>query len=174
MLIAAKLEEEHNIMTMVIFFIAALAIVAIIYLAIHRVLINRATLIVRRQAETLTNEAVNAVLTKFFHRSLNLQSQTVADVWDRGVMAFEYVIEQSTLAEADGQLTVQSMTQALADYATAHQVARVKGAKETFRVTDWWTYEQRLHIDIAYLMNEATREYVDDLKKVAKSQGERL
>lgn len=173
MLIAAKLEGEQ-IMTMVIFFIAALLIVAIIYLAIHRVLINRATLIVRRQAENLTNEAVNAVLAEIFHRPLNLQSQTVADVWGRGVMAFEYVLDQSMLEQAAGQLTVQSLNQALADYATDHQVARVKGAKETFRVTDWWTYERRLHIDIAYLMNEATREYVDDLKKVAKSQGESL
>lgn len=161
-------------MTMVIFFIAALAIVAIIYLAIHRVLINRATLIVRRQAENLTNEAFNAVLAEIFHQPLNLESQTVADVWGRGVMAFEYVLEQPMLEKADGQLTVKSLNQALADYATTHQVARVKGAKETFRVTDWWTYEQRLHIDIAYLMNEATREYVDDLKKVAKSQGESL
>lgn len=161
-------------MTMVIFFIAALAIVAIIYFAIHRVLINRATLIVRNRAEEITNSAVNTVLARQFGRQLGLTSQTVADVWGRGVMAFEYVLDDSLLSEADGKLTVEVLNQALNQYAQEREIPRTDGAAETFRVTDWWSYEKNLHIDIAYLMNEATREYVDDLQKVAKSQGEKL
>lgn len=163
-------------MTMAIIVIAALVIVAIIYLAIHRVLINRATLMIRRRAEETTNAAVNAVLPALINRTtpLSLESQTVADVWGKGVMAFEYVVDEQELLNANGQLTVNNLNEALAQYATENDVPTSKGAQESFRVTDWWTYEHELHIDVAYLMNEATKEYVDDLKKVAKSQGQTL
>lgn len=162
-------------MTMLIFFIAALAIVAIIYLTIHRMLINRATMIVRNRAAATTNLAVNAALTELLNRQLNLRSETVADVWGRGVMAFEYVLEGQVLSDARANnLSAAELNARLAEYAKQQQTPHIDGAKETFRVTDWWEYEHRLNIDVAYLMNEATREYVDDLKKVAKSQGEKL
>ncbi|WP_295746130.1 hypothetical protein [uncultured Limosilactobacillus sp.] len=162
-------------MTMLIFFITALVIVAIIYLAIHRMLINRATLIVRNRAAETTNLAVNAVLSELVNRQLSLRSETVADVWGRGVMAFEYVLEGQVLSDARAkQLSAVELNSLLAEYAKRQQTPHIDGATETFRVTDWWEYEHRLHIDVAYLMNEATREYVDDLKKVAKSQGEKL
>ncbi|MCI1957978.1 MAG: hypothetical protein LKJ41_06335 [[Lactobacillus] timonensis] len=162
-------------MTMLIFFITALAIVAIIYLAIHRMLINRATLIVRNRAAEITDAAVNTVLSEVLNRQLNLRSETVADVWGRGVMAFEYVLEGQVLSDAlTNNLSSSALNGKLAEYAKRQQTPHIEGAAETFRVTDWWEYEHRLHIDVAYLMNEATREYVDDLKKVAKSQGEKL
>lgn len=162
-------------MTMAIIIIAALIIVAIIYLAIHRVLINRATLMVRRRAEETTNAAVNAVLPAILGQALPapLTSQTVADVWGKGVMAFEYVLEPD-LRQLAGDLTAEKLNASLADYAAHHQLPVAKGASAAFRVTDWWEYEHRLHIDVAYLMNEATREYVGDLKKVARSQGEKF
>lgn len=39
-------------------------------------------------------------------------------------------------------------------------------ASQPFIITDWWKYEGILHIDIAYLINEATVEYIKDLEKL--------
>ncbi len=36
-------------------------------------------------------------------------------------------------------------------------------------ITDWWEYEHQLHVDVANLMNEATKEYVADLEKLDKA-----
>lgn len=84
----------------------------------------------------------------------------VADVWGKGVMAFEYVVDMPQLnVEEQEWLTKENLTTAL------DQV----GAPTPLVITDWWEYEHQLHVDVANLMNEATKEYVADLEKLDKA-----
>lgn len=161
-------------MSIVLTIIAVILIIGLIYYTIHRLLVNRATIMLRNSARDTTDVAVRTSLRQMLgDDQLTLKtSEQVADVWGKGVMAFEYSLDMNKLGFGVGKLNVNGLNQALASYANENGIQPVEGAKEAFVVSDWWTYEHLLHIDVAYVMNEATREYVTDLKKVAKSQHE--
>lgn len=161
-------------MSIVMTIIAVLLIIGLIYYTIHRLLVNRATIMLRNSARDTTDTAVRACLRQMLRDDqLTIKtSEQVADVWGKGVMAFEYSLDMNQLGFRLGNLNVNKLNEALKSYAKENGIQPVEGAKDPFVVSDWWTYEQLLHIDVAYVMNEATREYVRDLKKVAKSQHE--
>ena len=77
---------------MVIFLICILAAIIVIalYLMIHRVFLKRATMMVQKNAQDVTDAALNTSLKEMLHWNKNLNSQIVADVWGKGVLAFEY------------------------------------------------------------------------------------
>ncbi|MGM9892477.1 hypothetical protein [Limosilactobacillus sp.] len=139
----------------------AIVLVAILYVIVHRILINRATIMLRRRAQQVTDAAVNDSLQRLLGWDKQVDSQLVADVWGKGVLAFEYHFPQDEL----GNLTKDRLDRALNEYAQAHHLA-IEGNLTTFVVTDWWQYEQVHHIDVAYLLNESTQEYVADLKRI--------
>lgn len=139
----------------------AIVLVTILYVVVHRILINRATIMLRRRAQQTTDEVVNASLQRLLGWDKRLDSQLVADVWGKGVLAFEYHFPQEDL----GNLTRERLDQALNEYAKDHQLTIADGLT-TFVVTDWWQYEHVQHVDVAYLLNESTQEYVADLKRI--------
>lgn len=147
--------------------LVAVVLVVILYVAVHRILINRATIMLRNRAQKTTDEAVNTALTKLLQWDRQLFSQLVADVWGKGVLAFEYHFDYRSLQKAGQELNQDAVKEQLATYAKEQQLKPVDSTKPVFVVTDWWTYEGVLHIDVAYLLNEATVEYVADLKKLS-------
>ena len=141
-------------MTLIWSILIAFAVVVVIYQLVHRTLVKRATIIMQNQAQAATDQA--------HLRPANLPtgSVMVADVWGKGVMAFEYVVDMPQLnVEEQEWLTKENLTTAL------DQV----GAPTPLVITDWWEYEHQLHVDVANLMNEATKEYVADLEKLDKA-----
>ena len=72
---------------MVIFLICILAAIIVIalYLTIHRVFLKRATTMVQKNAQDVTDAALNTSLKEMLHWNKNLNSQIVADVWGKGV-----------------------------------------------------------------------------------------
>lgn len=149
---------------MKIFWVCLIAVilVACLYVVVHRILINRATIILRNHAQRTTDAAVNTALQQLLGWNREVDSQLVADVWGKGVLAFEYHFPQEEL----GNLTRERLNYALNDYADRQDLTTAAGSKTTFVVTDWWQYEKVQHIDVAYLLNEATQEYVADLKRI--------
>ena len=136
-------------MTLIWSILIAFAVVVVIYQLVHRTLVKRATIIMQNQAQAATDQA-----------NLPTDSVMVADVWGKGVMAFEYVVDMPQLnVEEQEWLTKENLTTAL------DQV----GAPTPLVITDWWEYEHQLHVDVANLMNEATKEYVADLEKLDKA-----
>lgn len=143
-----------------------------VYVLIHRTVVQRATRIVRRSAQTETDVAVTAAIQRLVNdkvltaaESQLSPSETVADVWGRGVMAFEYTLAVGLATEHQVPQLERSLNEALASYSADHQVKAVI-AGSAFVVSDIWVYEDRLHLDVAYLMNESTVEYLKDLKKL--------
>ena len=148
-----------------IFWVCLIAVIIVIdlYVAIHRILINRATIMLRNRAQQVTDGAVNTGLKKILGWDKTLASQLVADVWGKGVLAFEYHFDSK---DADKELDQEQFGKALAEYADQQNLTAIRPGKPVFVVTDWWKYEGILHIDVAYLLNESTVEYVSDLKRL--------
>ncbi|MBA2914077.1 hypothetical protein [Limosilactobacillus frumenti] len=156
-------------MSLVWIIVIAVVIVAVLYVVVHRLLINRATIMLRRQAQQTTDQAVNAVISDLLGNSLNLSSEIVADVWGKGVLAFEYSIDCQKARldlSMNQKFNRKQIEDQLNQYAQQEDIRTLPNAKRTFVVSDWWTYEGRLHIDVAYILNEATNEYVADLKRL--------
>ena len=157
-------------MSLIWLILIAVVIVFLIYEAIHRFLVKRATLIVQKRAQTITNRIVLAVLNDQLQISnCDRQSQLVSDIWGKGVLSFEYNItiteenqrnlEQLSRSNLEAQINQQAQRQGI-DY--------FDKAQGPFKITDWWQGKKRFHMDVTYLMNEASYEYVHDLKKLGE------
>lgn len=151
----------------------AVLVAIVIYILVHHEITKHATLIVRSAAQKSTDAAMQACLPVLAkqqlvqNNELNFsQSQTVADVWGRGVMAFEYALAVQHVSPDELQWLAHVLDDELQRYGEAKQIERVQSASKAFVVTDIWLFENKLHFDIAYLMNDATYEYVKDLKKI--------
>lgn len=83
-------------------------------------------------------------------------------------MAFEYHLAVGMAAEHQVARLEHAFNEALAGFSVDHQVKAVISGP-AFVVSDIWVYEERLHVDVAYLMNESTVEYLKDLKKIDSS-----
>jgi hypothetical protein len=160
-------------MLLIVIICLAIIIAVLVYEVIRREITKHATLIVRNDAQRNTDqamkEAVKSLVTHQIVRPNEIdfgESQTVADVWGKGVMAFEYVLHSDLVEKIDLKQVHQVLNQGLAQYENDHQISRVPKAQEAFLVTDAWVYEQQLHIDVAYIINDATYQYIYDLKKI--------
>lgn len=139
----------------------------VVYLIVHRIFLNRATMIMHRQNEQVLDAAVNTSLEEILPGIARSKSQLVADVWGKGVMAFEYAIDTRQAAYQDDRFSREVVNQALRDYADQHNIKSSDPTLPAILVTDWWQYQGIIHLDVAYLSNEATAEYVKDLKTLA-------
>lgn len=142
-------------MSLIITVIIIFLLVAFGYQIFHRMLVKRATLMLQKEAKQATDAMVIPILESLVGNQAPTNSQIIADVWGKGVLVFEYIIDlnQLTAQQKEG-LTKEAVAKQLIDLTVEYQI------------TDWWTYEQDLHIEVAQLSNEATKEYVKDIKKV--------
>ena len=82
------------------------------------------------------------------------------------MLAFEYHFDYKKENINLDDFTRQKLATKLDEYAKKHHLKMAPNASQPFIITDWWKYEGILHIDIAYLINEATVEYIEALKKL--------
>lgn len=151
----------------------AIVIAVIVYEVIRKEITKHATLIVRSDAQSMTDQAMmaslpilvsNGILTK---EEIDFgSSATVADVWGKGVMAFEYVLGSERLKATDLDEVSRQLNKQLKKFSEAQQTPHDKRAAEAFLVTDAWLYERQLHLDVAYILNDATYQYIYDLRKL--------
>lgn len=153
-------------MKLLILIILAIAIVVVIYELIHRFMIKRAILIVQRQEQEQTDRVVALACQQLFGEDLlTSSSKLVADVWGKGVLSFEYSLDLQKHDITD-KLDREMFSKAIDQAASDQQIIGFNGASQPFLVTDWWQFEHVFHVDVTYLMNEATVEYVHDLHKL--------
>ncbi|WP_251546991.1 hypothetical protein [Limosilactobacillus caecicola] len=161
-------------MSLIWLVVVALIIVIVIYEAVHRSLLRRATMIVRQRAQTVTDQIVLPVLDE--HVGLDncdRQSQLVSDIWGKGVLSFEYNINVTTANQALVQeLSRHQLENEFNQRASQAQVSYYHEAAVPFRITDWWQGKKQFHLDVTYLTNEASFEYVHDLQKLQESSTE--
>lgn len=173
---SVQLNCEEPIMWTVITMIIGLGLAILIYEILRRQVLKRAALKIRRAGQRTTdagmqaalNHLASAVEVQEVHGTIH--SVPVADVWGRGVMAFEYVLETPGMAKADLAEVRRLFNNQLQVYATAQQITAFQDAGPALRVTDAWLRDGQLHVDVAYLMNEATLEYLEDLRRLNPSR----
>lgn len=149
--------------------IIAIIIIVILYEMIHRLLLKRATLIIQRRAQTITDQAIHEVFQEYQGIELpKTSSKLVAEVWGHGVLSFEY--DLSITNNKINELSREELQSKLDQYAKLHHIDHIEQASRGFLITDWWQGKTKFHIDVTYLMNEASLEYVHDLKKLQKDK----
>lgn len=122
---------------------------------------KQAMKVLMRHNQKACDHAVTQALTQLgVPADHDISSQPVADVWGHGIMAFEYQMPKTTPPVA-----LDRFEEALHAQTAARNVDSVKLAPSLV-VTDWWVRDKWVHFDVAYVSNAATREYVQDVRRV--------
>ena len=155
--------------------IGGVLVAIIVYELLRRQVLKRAALKIRRAGQRTADQAMTAAF-QVLANTMTVQevagavhSVPVADIWGRGVMAFEYVLDAPGMVTADLPEVRRLFNNQLQEYAEQERIGAFQGAGPALRVTDAWLRSGQLHLDIAYLMNEATLEYLEDLRRLNPS-----
>lgn len=152
--------------------IVGLVVAIIIYEILRRQVLKRTALKIRQAGQRTADAAMTTALAQLASAVVvqevggTLHSVPVADVWGRGVMAFEYVLETPGMTAADLPEVRRLFNNHLQTYALQHQLTAFQAAGPALRVTDAWLRDGQLHVDVCYLTNEATLEYLEDLRRL--------
>ena len=135
--------------------VVLLVVLATLWLFRKRWRRNKAIQILLYHSQRLTDQAMTEALQP-------MTSKPIADIWGHGVMAFSYQISSSL-----GKVTQPALDQALRQAARQLDIASSDPALPPFVLTDFFELEGELHIDVAFITNEATIEYVRDVNRVS-------
>jgi len=89
----------------------------------------------------------------------------VADIWGRGVLAFEFSFGKTVLQKDQLKDLRHQINELVEKYAQEHDI-HSDYEFPVFCVTDIWLYQENLHVDVANVINDPTREYIEDLHRV--------
>ncbi|EHM00710.1 hypothetical protein HMPREF9103_00349 [Lentilactobacillus parafarraginis F0439] len=160
-----------NIVLIIQILIGLIAAFAI-YNLMHYLFVTRPSKKRLLAAQRVVNQAVMAALQALVKdgkvSQLNeeeLHSEMIAHIWGRGVMAFEYHIPVDRVRVSIPDLR-DVLSAALSDYSQKNHIRAQEKGKSAFVITDMWQLDDRLHFDVAYLVNLTTVEYLDDLKRL--------
>lgn len=151
----------------------AVVIAVGLYLLIHHLIVRRNTQKAQSTALEQTNVAVKAALQRLADEHFIASPATVLDAniipdgWGRGVMAFEYLLLIDQVTADQLPILRQRLNHILAEFCQDHQIPSVvEPGESAFLVTDVWRHTKRIHLGVAYLVNEATIEYIQDLHRL--------
>lgn len=158
------------IIQIIIGLVAAFAV----YNLIHYIFVTRPGRKRLALAQRIANEAVKTSINQLVDQKVVLpfdesdfKSEDIAEVWGRGVMAFEYHLPKAKIESSIPDFR-KALATTLEQYGDKHHMhAHTDQAdRPAFMVTDVWQLDDRVHFDVAYLVNVTTIEYVDDLKRL--------
>ena len=147
----------------------------VISVVIHYYIKNKELKRLQARSRKLTDDAMdksmNEIDLEWFNQNNHKNVRDIAvvsDVWGKDVMVFEYSVEltqnQKFSSEKLNALK-ELLEKKLFDYAKQKKIQNMAN-KPPFIVSDIWQLENILHIDVAYIMNEATYKYLNDIEKL--------
>ncbi|MCF6514879.1 hypothetical protein GSH19_01710 [Lactobacillus sp. S2-2] len=86
----------------------------------------------------------------------NLTCKSLDDIWKKRIMVFEYYLK----IDSD---SINS--EELKNYIKKMVFEKTKNDSVKMAVTDFWINKNKINFDIAYLINEKTKNYVSDIRK---------
>ncbi|MBM7543853.1 hypothetical protein [Periweissella beninensis] len=157
-----------------VFLISVVAVISmiIIYHLVSHQSAQKTTGTLILAAQHPTNKAMSYAMaqlsSQFKVDPAMLNSTLIANVWGHGVMVFEFIIPE---AKIDSAISTQiALENELNRYAQQEKIVGYQANSQPFKVTDFWQEQPKQgakwHIDVAYLINEATNEYVRDITKL--------
>ncbi|UQS86459.1 hypothetical protein MOO44_06080 [Nicoliella spurrieriana] len=93
-----------------------------------------------------------------------VNSKVLSDVWGRGIQVFEF---QIAVDEQDVTKKLSFLKQNL-KLMFEDRNSDPKINDHQIKITDLWQYDRFIHIEIAYLANQSTREYINDLERLTE------
>ncbi len=132
---------------------------------------KRALLVVQSASKKAVNQAMVSVAEMLVAKKIvesnepNAVPKLVSDIWGRGVLAFEFSFGHTDLKKDQLESLRIRINELIEAYARKEHIAS-KYEYPVFYVTDIWLYHDALHVDVANVINEPTREYIEDLRKV--------
>ncbi|MYV18927.1 hypothetical protein [Ligilactobacillus salivarius] len=125
----------------------------------------------RKFTDDAMDKSMNEIDLEWFNQNNHKNVRDIAvvsDVWGKDVMVFEYSVEltqnQKFSSEKLNALK-ELLEKKLFNYAKQKKIQNMAN-KPPFIVSDIWQLENILHIDVAYIMNEATYKYLNDIEKL--------
>ncbi|WKB73752.1 hypothetical protein QYH53_05715 [Ligilactobacillus animalis] len=152
-----------------LYLIIGVVIVGTLAFIFQRYRRKKALKLIQLDSQKLTDSVMEASLKnlKLLNESL-AASALISDVWGKGVIAFEYQLEVKDLTNADLNGLKKQLEQQLAVHAKAQGI-RGYQQNRAFVVSDIWLKDGILHIDVSYLVNKATVEYVNDMNTLEQN-----
>lgn len=139
--------------------------------AVRRLRRNRALAVMQNSSMKVTgqafSEAVRNVQSPGFdgkNAGGKPRVELISDVWGKGVMAFEYSLDAPEVMTGELAGIRRKMTDELGRYASAHGMTGWAGGP-CFVVSDIWIFAGVLHIDVSHVINQATADYLHDIRK---------
>ncbi|MCT6839788.1 hypothetical protein [Apilactobacillus nanyangensis] len=135
-------------------------IVAVIaYNLIHYFFITRP--IDKGHNETL--KILNGLVNNLLENQKNeiIEVHDLSNVWGRNIYVFEYVISQCQTDELNDELINKIKDE-------INEANESKMFNHEVVLTDSFVRENQVHVDLAYLLNAATYEYVLDMRQLNK------
>lgn len=125
----------------------------------------------KKLTDDAMDKSMNEIDLEWFNQNNHKNVRDIAvvsDVWGKDVMVFEYSVEltqnQKFSSEKLNALK-ELLEKKLFNYAKQKKIQNMAN-KPPFIVSDIWQLENILHIDVAYIMNEATYKYLNDIEKL--------
>ena len=120
---------------------------------------RRALTILLTHSQNVTDRVVAQALASL-DMTPAASTGAVADVWGHGVMAFSYQVQHEPL------ISREELNLALARVADEETIASSDISYPAFLVTDLWQRDGILNFDVAFMTNQATIDYVEDLNRL--------
>ncbi len=125
----------------------------------------------RKLTDDAMYKSINEIDLEWFNQNNHKNIRDIAvvsDVWGKDVMVFEYsveLIQNKKFSSEKLNALKELLEKKLFDYAKQKKIQNMAN-KPPFIVSDIWQLENILHIDVAYIMNEATYKYLNDIEKL--------
>ncbi|MFL2028164.1 hypothetical protein [Loigolactobacillus zhaoyuanensis] len=165
-----------NILLVSLLILGVIALTLVVMLA-RRLRRNRALRLLQLTSQKATDAAAATAMQQLSQQQLlpaltaPLVSQVAADIWGHGILVFEYQVTADTLTPVQLKLLTHQLEQALAQAAQQQKLSAFRSGIPVFSVSDMWLLAGNLHFDIAYLRNQATYDYVADMRKLSVEKG---
>ena len=123
----------------------------------------------RKLTDDAMDKSMNEIDLEWFNQNNHKNVRDIAvvsDVWGKDVMVFEYSVELTQNQKFSKLNALKELLEKkLFNYAKQKKIQNMAN-KPPFIVSDIWQLENILHIDVAYIMNEATYKYLNDIEKL--------
>ena len=152
-------------MKLIILGLLLVLVVLALMVYIKRRRVSKAATIVRNSGETIVDEAMGFVAEQMRSQGFVLVTKrgtSVADVWGQAVVGFNYKIklnDQGNFRDVGDRIDYW-----LTQYCQRKDLMEDK--EPMLRVSDLWANKNILEVDVVYLINEQTKNYLKDLSKL--------
>lgn len=144
------------IFEMIVGFITAI----IIYNVIHHFFIIRPIDIGNKETINVLDDFIHHLSENLDNTLKIVEKNNNSVVWGRNIYDYEYVLKYNNhFSEEYLRININSLIKTFNDS---------KKFNHDVVITDFFIRDNLIHIDLAYLLNSATYEYVLDMKKVDK------